>query len=170
MAVVIAVAAVFSACKQENEEPGKNQVIYDGTAFEIKEAHGGYLSSGVGELGGAAGYRFSFYFGNEFHCVPRVIGTCKGKKIDLTKSSAGVFYSFDINGNDNAIDIHQYVDSDGSLSGILFDVHYEKESIFKSGTMTVDDKDGYITFKMDAVTKNDKSLKINLRFEQSSEF
>ena len=158
--------------KPGTQEEEENYVIYAGTKYEIVHSAGAAMAE-VGELGGKKGFRFSFYIGSDgCHCFPRIESALKGQQIDLTKVPDAL-YSFDINDNNEVINVHQYVDEDyetkqkklrGNLGGSTQD-----GAQFKSGTMFVDKQGKDIIFKMDAVTLLDKDLKINLKFEELSE-
>ena len=177
----LAAFAAFSAliaCNptgtENNQEEEGNYVIYAGTKYDIVQAAGAEMND-VAELDGHKGFRFSFYIGSDAcHCFPRIESALKGQQIDLTKEDPAGIYSFDINDNDHVIDVHQYVDVDfttkekslrGNLGGSTVD-----GTQFKSGTMFVDKQGENIIFKMDAVTLQDKGLKVNLKFKELSEF
>lgn len=174
LAVLCLAGLCFASCGEkagdEEDEEFVNGVIYNGVSYDIVHSAGMYMDQ-VGELGNKPGYRFSFYIGSDAcHCFPRLSASCKGKVIDLSKHTPSVAYSFGINDNEYVIDVHQTNDAE-EIYGILDRGKRQDNPIFKSGsTMKIDEVDGDIIFIVDAVTINNKDLKIKLKFKPNSEF
>lgn len=164
----------FAGCNKDDgdnsdESKEKNYVIYGDNTYDIVNIQGGFMDE-VAEIGGGEGYRFSLYIGSdETHCFPRLSKSCEGKTIDLTQHDTDVIYSLEVNDNNHIIDIHQNNQAT-DFFGIINRGSRQEGSIFNSGTMLITQNENTITFKVDGVLIDGKVFKINVKFEQGSEF
>ena len=172
--LVCMTALAFVGCDKDKDDDNsgsdKNYVIYGDKTYDIVHIGGGFLAESDQMFGEDGYYRFSLYIGSDdIHCFPRLSKSCDGKTIDLTQHNTDVVYTLEVNDNNNVMDIHQY-NYPQEFAGILNRGQHQQGTIFKSGTMKISQKGHTITFKVDGVLKDDKTFKINAKFESSSEF
>ena len=159
---LVAMTALFCACDKDDESNDSdlkvNQFSYDGKVFDV-ETYGGWdermgwldIECQKGGFGGTLDHHWQLWE--------------SGKTVDLAKD--GYPEDFGIYSISDSIKLPMPVIHFYGKEGEIDEVFYE--NIFKSGTVkyTGDVSADKLTFKLDAVLANGKSLKFWLEFKQA---
>ena len=161
--ILLSIALLAVACNKENgENSEKNFISFGSEKTAINVGPCGYISEDH-QVGGP-GYHFDsdFTFKNsESHIFLHISASCKGKKVDLSKTDSSFAYSFDINSSYEdgyPYDIHQYfTEYSGGEIG-----HSSAGTWFKSGTMELKDDGKTLSLDVNGTLQDGRSFKMNI--------